>query len=107
MINIVRCAKLDNNNIVIQVMDVAYQDCLDENLKFSKETAVKFCESIDSGRWIIGDFFYSHTQRSPDAGSLYIEDKNIFIAPKPDCRFYFDKIDLLWKLKPEFEIYKD
>lgn len=96
MINIVKAAKLDKNNIVIQIMDIAYQDCIDENCKFSKNIAIEFCKSIDDGDWVISPLFPSHPQREAAVGGCYLRNKDLFISPKPYKNWYLDS-DYLWK----------
>jgi hypothetical protein len=94
-------AKLDENNIVLQVNSVRDQDCLDENGQESEDVARAFLAANGhSGHWVKtsyntkGNIHYDSNTNQPDEGSpfrgnyagngfIYDEANNVFYEPQP------------------------
>jgi len=76
-------AQLDENNIVIQVIVVSNNECLDENGNESEDKGIAFCQSLFGGKWV--QTSYSGKIRKRYAAIDYVYDENLdaFIPPKP------------------------
>ena len=73
-------AELDENNVVIQVIVVDNNDCLDENGQESEAKGIEFCQNLLGGnKWI--QTSYNHTFRGIYAGIGYHYDEvnDIFV----------------------------
>jgi hypothetical protein len=94
-------AKLDENNIVLDVNIVRNQDCLDLNGQESEEVAIAFLEANGHlGRWVktsyntYGNVHFNPETGEPDdgipfrgnyagIGSIYDETNDVFYGPQP------------------------
>jgi hypothetical protein len=94
-------AELDQNNIVLRVLVVNNQDCLDENNQESENVGVDFLNKIiGQANWVktsyntYGNLHYNSDTKIPDngvpfrgnyAGIGYIYDKtnDVFYPPRP------------------------
>jgi hypothetical protein len=78
-------AQLDENNIVINVIVVGNNNCLDVDGKESESVGIKFCKDIlgDDTRWV--QTSYNSTFRKNYAGLGYTYDsvRDAFIPPSP------------------------
>lgn len=45
-------AELDNNNIVLRVIVISNEDCLDQDGNENEAIGAKFCHDLVGGRWI-------------------------------------------------------
>lgn len=78
-------ARLDENNIVIDVQVINNSDIVDEDGQESEEVGIAFCESFfNGGRWI--QTSYNDRIRKNYAGIGYAYDpiRDAFIPPKPE-----------------------
>lgn len=77
-------AKLNEHNEVTQVIVVSNQDIMDENGQESEEKGKAFCEShFGPGPWIQTSYRSNFRKRYGGKGSLYIEEYDMFVPPKP------------------------
>jgi len=87
-------AELDNNNIVLQVLVVRTEDCLDENGNESDEVGNNFLQSLVSpNRWVKTSYNTYGGKHSlggtpfrknyAGVGMAYDEQRDAFITPKP------------------------
>lgn len=78
-------AQLDENNVVLQVIVVHNNDCLDENGNESEAVGAAFCKSLlgEITRW--KQTSYNGNMRKNYAGIGYQYDpiRDAFIPPKP------------------------
>jgi hypothetical protein len=79
-------AELDENNVVLRVIVVSNEDCLNENGQESEEVGIAFCKSLlgEETRWV--QTSYSNAFRRRYAGTDFTYDPNldIFVYPQPD-----------------------
>ena len=89
-------AQLDENNVVLQVIVVHNNDCLDENGNESEAVGVAFCQSLLGGNW--KQTSYNGNMRFNYAGIGYQYDpiRNAFIAPKPYPSWVLDETTCQW-----------
>lgn len=78
-------AKLDENNIVTQVIVVSNQDILDENGNENELIGIKFCQSLfnDDGKWKQTSYNNKFRGKFAIPGYTYDETLDRFIPPKP------------------------
>jgi hypothetical protein len=76
-------AQLDENNVVLQVIVVHNNDCLDENGSESEAVGVAFCQSLLGGNW--KQTSYNGNMRYNYAGIGYTYDlvRDGFVPPQP------------------------
>jgi len=78
-------AQLDENNLVINVIVVADDKCLDADGKESEEVGIQFCTNLLGGRWVQTSFNHRIRGRYAGVGFKYDEELDIFIAPQPNA----------------------
>lgn len=76
-------AELDNNNIVLRVIRVHDNECLDENGQEVEALGVAFCQSLFGGNWIQTSMSGKIRKRLAGIDFTYHPDRDIFISPKP------------------------
>lgn len=76
-------AKLDDNNIVEQVIVVHNNELLDENGIEQEQNGIDFCVNLLGGRWIQTSYNSNFRKQYAGVGYTYNADKDIFIAPSP------------------------
>jgi hypothetical protein len=99
-------AKLDENNVVVQVIVVADACCLDESGNESELVGAEFCRKLFGGRWLktsYNTYANMHLQgKTPfrknyaGIGFTYDEQLDAFIRPKQDETDVFDAEHCVW-----------
>ena len=91
-------AQLDENNVVIQVIVVNNEDCLDESGVESEAVGIAFCQGLlgMDTRW--KQTSYNHTFRRQFAGigCSYHEGADVFVGPQPYPSWVFDEVGVKW-----------
>ena len=90
-------AQLDENNVVLQVIVVHNNDCLNDDGNESESVGIAFCQSLFPGtRW--RQTSYNGNMRFNYAGIGYQYDaiRNAFIAPKPYPSWVLDETTCQW-----------
>ena len=80
-------ARLDENNMVTQVVVVANDKFLDSDGNESEEIGVAFCSNLLGGRWVQTSYNNSIRKRYAGPGFMYNEELDIFIAPQPNSDY--------------------
>lgn len=92
-------ARLNEQNIVEEVIVVSNEDCLDSNGNESEEVGITFCNSLIPGTWIQTSYNHNFRKNYAGIGYTYDSDRNAFIAPKPvikDVVFELDETTCRW-----------
>jgi hypothetical protein len=76
-------AQLDEYNVVINVIVVANNDCVDDNGTEQESIGVGYCERLLGGRWVQTSYNGNIRKRFAGIGYYYDETADVFIAPKP------------------------
>jgi hypothetical protein len=76
-------AELDENNIVLRVLVVNNEDCLDENGQESEAVGAQFLNAILGGTWKQTSYNATIRYNYAGEGFTYDEVNDAFIAPKP------------------------
>lgn len=89
-------ARLDENNIVTQVIVVANDNCFDSEGIESETVGAKFCSDLLGGRWIQTSFNHRIRGRYAGLGFSYNEELDIFIAPQPNADWVLNEDTYEW-----------
>ena len=77
-------AQLDENNVVLQVIVVHNNDCLDTDGNESEAVGVAFCKSLfPNTRWKQTSYNGNMRKNYAGIGYTYREDIDAFVPPKP------------------------
>jgi hypothetical protein len=76
-------AKLDENNVVTQVIVVANKDTADANGVEKEYIGAAFCERVFGGVWKQTSYNGKFRKRYAGIGFIYNFDLDAFIPPKP------------------------
>lgn len=84
-------AQLDENNMVIQVIVVANNDCIDSGGNESEEIGVAFCSQLLGGRWVQTSYNNSIRKQYAGLGFTYNEESDVFVAPQPNSDYVLNE----------------
>jgi len=89
-------AQLDDNNMVLQVIVVHNNECLDADGNESEAVGVAFCQNLLGGNW--KQTSYNGNMRKNYAGMGYTYDqmRDAFIPPKPYPSWVIDETTCRW-----------
>lgn len=89
-------AKLDENNVVTQVIVVHNNECLVNGVE-SEDVGIAFCQSLFGGTW--KQTSYNGTIRKNYAGLGYTYDfgRDAFISPKPYNSWVLNEDTAQWQ----------
>jgi len=92
-------AQLDENNVVINVIVVADDDCSDDDGVESEAVGVSFCQSLLGQDTIWKQTSYNGNIRKNYAsvGFTYDEAKDAFIPPQPYISWTLDEDSCVWE----------
>lgn len=85
-------ARLDENDVVQEVVVISNDDCLDENGSESEAIGIAFCENL-FGRtgWIQTSYNNKFRGRFAGIGYTYLPDRDIFVRPQPKPWYVLDE----------------
>ena len=76
-------AEIDENNIVLRVIVVNNNDCLDADGNESESVGIAFCKGLLGGEWLQTSYNATFRKNYAGIGSRYDETLDAFISPKP------------------------
>jgi hypothetical protein len=76
-------AKLDHNNVVVQVIVVDNRDCADVNGVEKEHIGVAFCEKLFGGTWKQTSYNGNMRKNYAGIGYTYNAEIDAFVGPKP------------------------
>lgn len=94
-------AKLDENNIVTEVIVVHNNELLDENGNESEAKGIAFCQNLFGGTWIQTSYNHNFRKRYAGIGYTYNAELDAFIKPKPhpqNLPWVLNTVTADWKL---------
>ena len=91
-----RFARVNEDNIVEQVIVVSNDDCLDENGNESESIGAAFCANLFGGTWVQTSYNSNFRKNYAGIGYTYDLARNAFIAPKPSDDFTLDEDTCRW-----------
>ena len=77
-------AELDGNNVVLRVIVVANEDCLDQDGNENEAIGALFCHNLLGGRWIQTSYNARIRGKYAGIGDTYVPDTDHFISPIAD-----------------------
>lgn len=91
-------AKLDENNIVTEVIVVANGDLLDEDGNESEQKGVEFCQSLfgKDTKWVQTSYNNNFRSKYAGPGFYYDSEKDIFVPPKPFSSWIYNEETNRW-----------
>ena len=95
-------AELDDNNIVLRVIHVHDNECLDENGQEVEALGVAFCQSLFGGNWIQTSVSGKIRKRLAGIGYTYDSERNIFISEKPFPSWILNEETTEWEPPVEY-----
>ena len=90
-------AKLDENNVVTQVIVVSNRDTSDANGVEKEHIGAAFCERLLGGTWKQTSYNGNMRKRYAGIGFLYNADLDAFIAPKPYASWVLNNTTADWE----------
>jgi len=88
-------AQLNDDNIVIQVIVVHNNECLENGIE-TESKGIAFCQSIFGGNWKQTSYNGNIRKNFAGIGYSYDADKDAFIPPKPFASWILDEITCMW-----------
>jgi hypothetical protein len=89
-------AKLNEENIVTQVIVVDNKDILDENGQESEQKGIEFCANLLGGTWMQTSYNASFRKNYAGKGYSYNQDLDAFIPPKPYNSWILNETTYKW-----------
>jgi len=92
-------AELNNENIVLRVVVICNEDCIDDNGNESEEKGIETCKRLFGQEtiWVQTSYTGKIRKNYASAGFKYDKQKNIFIPPKPSEYSIFDEKTANWQ----------
>lgn len=90
-------AKLNENNLVTQVIVVHNNELLDENGQESEAKGAAFCQSLFGGTWIQTSYSGSFRKNYAGIGFTYDAERDAFIPPKPFASWILNEETAQWE----------
>lgn len=82
-------AKLDENNVVTQVIVIANEELLDNGIE-SEAKGIAFCQLLFGGNWVQTSYNSSFRKKYAGIGDTYDLTNDVFIAPQPFASWVLD-----------------
>jgi len=91
-------AKLDSNNVVIDIIVVANEDILDEEGNESEEIGIQFCRDVlgQDTNWAQTSYNNNFRGNYAKIGDVFRPDLDRFINPRPFDSWSYDEIQNKW-----------
>ena len=90
-------AKLDENNVVTQVIVVGNRDTSDANGVEKEHIGAAFCERLLGGTWKQTSYNGTMRKRYAGIGFTYNEDLDAFVPPKPHASWVLNNTTADWE----------
>ena len=89
-------ARLDENNIVQEVIVVSNRVILDTNGNESEAIGIDFCNTLKTGIWIQTSYNSTFRGTFAQPGYLYRSDLDVFVPPSPYPSWIFNSSTCSW-----------
>lgn len=89
-------AKLDESNIVTEVIVVHNNELLDNGVE-SEAKGIAFCQSLFGGNWKQTSYNGNIRKNYAGIGFSYDEQRDAFIPPKPEGDWILNEDTCLWE----------
>jgi len=89
-------AQLNDQNIVLQVIVIHNNDCLDEMGMESETKGIEFCNSLITGNWVQTSYNANIRKNYAGIGFTYDQQRDAFISPKPFSSWILNETTCQW-----------
>lgn len=91
-------AEIDKNNVVLRVVVVNNDDCLDGNNIEQEAIGVAFCQKLFGANtcWVQTSYNHKFRRQYAGIGYLYFEPLDVFVEPQPYPSWTFDTETANW-----------
>lgn len=89
-------AKIDENNLVTQVIVVNNNELLNENSIEVEAKGIEFCQSLISGTWVQTSYNGIFRKNFAGLGFFYDKELDAFYAPNPYPSWSLDVTNCVW-----------
>ena len=89
-------AKLDENNLVIQVIVVHNNELLIDGVE-SEAKGIEFCQTLLGGNWIQTSYNATFRKNYAGIGYTYDATRDAFIPPQPFASWTLNEDTCLWE----------
>lgn len=90
-------AQLNDQNIVLQVIVIHNNDCLDDMGMESETKGIEFCNSLIPGNWVQTSYNANIRKNYAGIGFTYDQQRDAFIAPKPFSSWILNETTCQWE----------
>jgi hypothetical protein len=90
-------AKLDENNVVTQVISIANSDTADANGVEKEHIGAAFCERLFGGTWKQTSYNNNIRKNYAGIGFIYQADIDAFVPPKPFASWLLNEQTAQWE----------
>jgi len=92
-------AKLNENNLVTEVIVVANGDLLDENGNESEQKGIEFCQSLfgENTQWVQTSYNANFRSRFASPGMTYDVERDVFVMPQPYPSWTYNEENNDWE----------
>ena len=90
-------AELNENNVVLRVVAINDNDCLNQDNKESETIGALFCHNLYGGRWVQTSYNKRIRKNYAGIGYTYDQERDAFIAPKPFGKWILNEEICEWK----------
>jgi hypothetical protein len=90
-------AKLNENNVVTQIIVVANEECVDENGQESEAQGILFCQSLFGGTWKQTSYNGNIRKNYAGIGYTYNADIDAFVPPQPYASWLLNEETAQWE----------
>lgn len=90
-------AEIGLNNIVLRVVVVHNNECLDENGQESEAKGAEFCRNLFGGTWVQTSYNGNIRKNYAGAGFTYDSTRDAFIPPQPFPSWTLDEATCQWQ----------
>ena len=90
-------AQIDDQNIVLQVIVINNNDCLDDMGIESESKGIEFCNSLIPGNWVQTSYNATIRKNYAGIGFIYDQQRDAFIAPKPFSSWLLNEETCQWE----------
>jgi hypothetical protein len=88
--------KLDENNVVTQVIVVGNKDCSDANGVEKESIGIAFCERLFGGTWKQTSYNGTIRKNYAGIGYTYNADIDAFVPPRPYASWLLNETTAQW-----------
>ena len=95
-------AELNSNNVVLRVIAVDNNECLDSSGVEQESLGIAFCQNLLGGVWKQTSYNSKIRKNYAGIGYTYDQSRDAFIPPQPYSSWIIDETTCQWKAPVEY-----